>query len=411
MKLKVLILLMALCMLGTTVLTACSGENNGKEVDTSETLAPPYDYLGKDILSDVTITSSAYTSMQLTLPSEYIITDQDVEDSITYYRFQYRLADTGEKMTDQPMKMGDDAYIYYRGELDGVPFDGGSNWDDKTPYALSLGSGSFIPGFEEALYGVIPAEATKDEPAEVHVTFPKNYDAADLAGKAVIFYVAVEYAVQYTLPTYNREFVEKTVRYTGKQATYESDEAYLAEFETYIRNTLEENIAESRQEAMVTVMWEHLLANATCRNHPQKELDAYYETYVEDIVYAYSMYANYYGSSFTAMYPTQEDFARSYVGVGKDGDWRAELEKQSRTSVEKNMIAHAIAEVEGIETVTEQEFLEEVERWVSEYDGKMTAEEVIHYFGEAGLREMAFLKKMESWLMARATFGIESDEA
>ena len=79
-----------------------------------------------------------------------------------------------------------DSLRYKYRTKDGTAFEGGSNWDDKVPLELGIGSGSFIPGFEDGLIGVIPSNTSKENPFELHVTFPEGYKSADLAGKAVV---------------------------------------------------------------------------------------------------------------------------------------------------------------------------------------------------------------------------------
>ena len=369
-----------------------------------ETLAPRYDYFGADVKADVTLDSSAYTDMTLTLPAGLQITRENVESYIAQILFQYRTADNGTaRVTDQPMKLGDDAYIYYKGVMDGEEFEGGSNWDDASPYTLGLGSGSFIPGFEEGLVGVIPAEATKEHPAEVHVTFPENY-AEHLAGKEAVFYVAVEYAVQHTLPEYNRDTVENTLKFEGTKDFYASEAAYLAEFEEYVKQYLEKDIAEDLEYAKINALWNYLTEKAVCVNLPQLELDYYFAGYLEEIEYYYDYYKSYGGTSFTEEYPDLDAFAKSYMGVGKDGDWRAELTRLSTDMVKKDMITHAIAELEGLETVSDEEFDAEVAYWVEYYQGYMTKDEILTNMGETVIREGALAAKVQDWLFERITF-------
>ena len=380
------------------------------EVPTEEvTHAPRYDYFDADVKADVTIDPSVYTDMKLTLPAELQVTEQDIADYIDYILFQYRAADNGSvQMTDKPMKTGDDAFIYYKGVIDGEEFEGGSNWDATTPHQLGLGSGSFIPGFEEGLVGVIPANATKDNPVEVHVTFPENY-TAELAGKDAIFYVAVEYAVQYTVPAYTRDTVENTLKFEGTKDFYASDTAYLSEFEDYVRTYLESGKAEDLEYAKTSAIWEYLTSTATCVNLPQLELDYYYNAYLEEVEYYYEYYSNYGGASFQEQYPTLEDFAKSYVGVEADGDWQAELRALSEDMVKRDMIIHAIAELEGMEVLTDEEYEAEIQYWVDYYQGYMTKEEVLQNFGEVAIREGALSAKMETWLLEHATFTFETE--
>ncbi len=384
----------------------------GTQEETEPVTAPPrYDYMEADVSKDVTIQKSDYENITLTLPVDLQVTDEDVLAYIEYIRFDYRTAANGDtEMTDKPMKLGDDAYIYYKGVLDGEEFEGGSNWDDASPYALGLGSGSFIPGFEEGLVGVIPANATKENPAEVHVTFPENY-SADLAGKDVVFYVAVEYAVQYDLPAYNREFVEKTLQYEAEKDFYASDRAYLSEFEGFIRAYLEEEMAADVENAKLDALWNHLTETAVCQNLPQLELDFYYNSMVDEVEYYYEYYKSYGGEEFTKQYPDIDAFADDFVGVEEGKTWKDTLTARCEMLVKKDMVTHAIAEAEGIESVTDEEYKEELAYWVSYYQGYMTEAEIVQSMGEIYLRESAFAVKMQEWLLGQVTFTFASAEA
>ena len=392
----------------TTVDTTESGTELPAET-AAETAAPRYDYFSADVKADVTVDRAQYTGMELTLPAYLQITQADVTDYIEHILFQYRTADNGsEPMTDQPMKFGDTAYVFYKGVMDGEEFEGGSNWNHASPYALGLGSGSFIPGFEEALIGVVPQNATKESPAEVRVTFPENY-GNELAGKDAVFYVAVEYAVQYTVPAYTRDTVENTLKFEGTKDFYASDAAYLAEFEDYVRTYLENEIAEDVEYEKINALWNHLTRTVACVNLPQLELDYYYGAYLGEIEYYYDYYASYGGSSFTEQYPTFDDFARSYMGLAVDEDWQAELKRLSEDMVKKDMISHAIAELEGLETVTEEEFKAELAYWLDYYQGYMTEEEILSRMGELTLRETAFAEKIQKWLLEQAVFTFAED--
>ena len=187
-----------------------------------------------------------------------------------------------------------------------------------------------------------------------HVTFPEEYGSADLAGKDAIFYVAVEYAVQYTIPAYNRDTVENTLQYEGEKDFYASDAAYLTEFENYVRKYLEEQKAEDLEYEKINALWNHLTEQAACQNLPKLELDYYYGAYLEEIEYYYDYYKTYGGNSFTEQYPDFDAFARSYMGVEADGDWQAELNRLAEDMVKKDMITYAIAELEDMETISDR---------------------------------------------------------
>ncbi|UUY06347.1 trigger factor [Svornostia abyssi] len=100
---------------------------------------------------------------------------------------------------DRPAQMGDFTVIDFLGKKDGVPFDGGEGRD----FPLELGSGRFIPGFEEQLQG-----ASAGEERVVEVTFPEDYQAEHLAGEAVTFEVTVKEVKEKKLPELDDEFAE-----------------------------------------------------------------------------------------------------------------------------------------------------------------------------------------------------------
>jgi len=120
------------------------------------------------------------------------VSDAEVEDALQKLAGQqtaYDAADAGTAAAN-----GDAVVIDFLGKLDGTPFDGGAGND----YQLVLGSGQFIPGFEEQLTGVKAGDKT-----EVNVTFPAEYPAENLAGKAVVFDVTVKEVRKPNVPAIN----------------------------------------------------------------------------------------------------------------------------------------------------------------------------------------------------------------
>ena len=126
------------------------------------------------------------------------VTDEDVEAELK--RVQERYADWVIREDDEAAQLGDQVVIDFVGTKDGVEFEGGSGEN----YPLELGSGSFIPGFEEQLVGV-----KKGEVKDVEVTFPENYQAADLAGQPAVFKCTVHDVKYKDLPELNDELIKK----------------------------------------------------------------------------------------------------------------------------------------------------------------------------------------------------------
>ena len=415
MKRKALLFALALSLLAAS-LTACADGENPAETGTGTSAAtaaeteavtaiPRYDYMDADVAGDVTIAREDYAGITLTVSDSLQITDEDVQSYIqSSILFGKRTADNGTAMMkDQPMKLGDDAYIYYKGFVDGEAFEGGSNWDDETPYTLGLGSGSFIPGFEEALVGLVPNTTSKTKPAEITVTFPEEY-TAELAGKEATFQIVVEYAVQYSLPEYNRDFVENTLQYEPKEEFYASDAALLSEFEDYVKDCLTSQNNTNIENAKIDALWNHLTEKAVCKNLPELEVNYYFDAYKSEAEYYFEYYTSSGGEEFKKLYPDLDTFAVAYFGLEADADWEAELTEMAELMVKRDMITHAIAEAEGLETVTQEEFDAQVDYWVSYSYGYMTEEDIIASMGEIALTEAAFTEKMDAWLLEQVTF-------
>ncbi len=124
------------------------------------------------------------------------VTEEEIDNEI----FGVRNRNSREiDIEDRAAENGDTATIDFEGFADGVPFEGGKGTD----YALELGSGSFIPGFEEQIVG----HKTGDS-FDVNVTFPKEYHAEDLAGKEAVFKVTIKKLQKIELPELDDDFVK-----------------------------------------------------------------------------------------------------------------------------------------------------------------------------------------------------------
>ena len=144
------------------------------------------------------------------------VSDEEVEAELSAE--QEKNASYNE-ITDRPAADGDKVNLNFEGFVDGVAFEGGKGED----YPLTIGSGSFIPGFEEQLIG---AEIGKE--IEVNVTFPENYQSAELAGKPAVFKCTVLKITEKVLPELNDEFADDV-----------SEFSTLEEYKADIRKNLE----------------------------------------------------------------------------------------------------------------------------------------------------------------------------
>ncbi len=394
---------------GSTETGTGDGTGSGASASTEAVTAiPRYDYMNAEVAPDVDIEPSDYTDLSLTIPNSLRVTEQDVENYILNIRYQYRIAENGTTaVTDKALKLGDDAYIYYKGLLNGEEFEGGSNWDDEEPYQLGLGSCKFIDGFEASLVGIVPNTTSKDNPAEIHVTFPEGY-SEELGGKEVTFLIVVTKSVQYKLPDYTKAFVLEDLEYETTKEFYASDKAILTEFEGFVQTQLEDSMATDIENAKVDALWNHLIEAVTCQNLPQLEVDYYVSAYKSEVEYYYSYYSAYSGDTFLAAYPDIDSFAVAYFYLDADADWEAEVRHMAEQMVCKDMITHAIGELEGIESVTDEEIDEQIDYWVTYYSGYMTESDVVQSMGEVFLTESAFAAKMKAWLLERVSFTYEN---
>lgn len=130
------------------------------------------------------------------------VEDSEVEEIITRMRENF----TEKTEVKRAAKEGDEAVIDFTGKKDDVPFDGGAAKD----FALKLGSGQFIPGFEE---GVVGHKA--GETFDLKLTFPKDYHAKELAGADVVFTVTLHKVNELSLPEVNDEFAAKCGPFTS----------------------------------------------------------------------------------------------------------------------------------------------------------------------------------------------------
>lgn len=166
------------------------------------------------------------------------VTDEDVENELK--QLQERHAELAVK-EEGTIENGDTAVIDFDGYVDGEAFEGGA----ADNYSLEIGSGSFIPGFEEQLVG-LAAGAEKD----VEVNFPEDYHAENLAGKPAVFKVKVHEIKTKVLPELDDEFAKdvsedvETLEELKAQTRTRLEEAKKTEAENHLRDTLVEKAAE-----------------------------------------------------------------------------------------------------------------------------------------------------------------------
>jgi trigger factor len=263
MNFKKLLAILLAAIMCATVFTACTPSNNQENGSESESTSddsqkdPPtedkkpverFDYFNNDVSQFISINVSDYKGTTVTIDKMFEATDEGVMAYIDMLCNEYKVL-SSEKITDRPVKKGDVVMLYYEGYKDGVAFQGGSNMNDTKPYQLEIGSGAFIPGFEDALIGIVPSETGRDNLVDLNLTFPKDYHSAELAGKDVVFKVYIEYISEYVPAEYNEDFITKTLKYETK------DSDIKASFEKYIKDEILPSI---RKTEILNSIWDTL---------------------------------------------------------------------------------------------------------------------------------------------------------
>lgn len=392
--LKRIILIVSVSALLISMLAGCQSDENesGSESDTeSETIERDFDYLSANISDYITLSPSEYKNNTVTLSTKYIITDEDVDEYINAQLFENKTKTNADvQVTDQPIKLGDSAFIYYTGYLNGEKFEGGSNADSEKPHELSIGSGLFIPGFEEGLVGVVPNQTSKDSPFDLHVTFPESYHSADLAGKEVVFKVWIEYIVQYTIPEFNDDFIKETLKFDGSAEEYREK----------TKNDLQsEATAEAESEALSAIL-NKLIDAADFHEYPEQSVNYWYNAYVDQYEY-YMQYYSMYGYKFDSL----DDFVKIYLGLKDGEDWKEITRGYAKEIVENSLVYYAIADEQNF-SASDEEFGAEAKRLAEYYSSSSktyTVDEIIETVGESTIKQNIIFEKVDKHLMDNCT--------
>ena len=246
---------------------------------------------------------------------------------------------------DRPVKDGDMTVIDFEGFVDGVAFEGGKGED----YPLTIGSGAFIPGFEEQLVG---AEIGKE--VEVNVTFPENYQAEELKGKAALFKCTVKEIKEKELPELDDEFASEA-----------SEIETLAEYTEDIKKNLSERKAQEAKRAKEDAVIDAII-NDSDIEIPDPMLETEQRHMADD-----------FGQRIQMQGINLEQY---FQITGSSYDTLVEqIKPQAEKRIKSRLVLEAVAAKEGIE-VSEEEYVKETERMAEIY--QMEAEKVREMLGE-----------------------------
>lgn len=235
-------------------------------------------------------------------------------------------------VTDRPAEMGDTAVIDFEGFCDGVAFEGGKGTD----YALKLGSGSFIPGFEEQVVG-----KSVDEEFDVNVTFPEEYHAAELAGKPAVFKVKIHAITKVELPELDDEFAKDI-------SEFDTFDEYKADLKAKLEKRNEATATAAMEDKLVEALIEKLEADI-----PEPMFVAETENFVRD----YDTRLRSQGLDLNTYF--------KYTGMTLDA-LREQMRPQAERQVKARLALEKIAVLENVE-VSEEDINAEYEKIATAY--------------------------------------------
>ena len=352
----------------TTVVEEESSDSAQTEIDR---VSDREDYVGfQDLDIDKYVTLGDYKKMKVTATRPKVS-----EDGIEDYINSRLLVGT---ITNRPIKKGDVADIDYVGKKDGVAFEGGT----ASGYKLSIGSGGFIPGFEDGLVGVNVGETV-----DLNLTFPENYRNTAMAGQEVVFTVTVnsiEGSAEYATVT-PEEMAEMGLPYKTKEEVWEAGKRAMEENaeETYTANARSAVVRKVVEESTVQSIPEYLI----------EEEAQNYNRYIESL--AKSMYDM-----------DLETFVTSAYGVTME-QYNSQMNEMFTETIKQYLVMEAVARAEKME-ITEEMIAEKADEEATEY-GYASGEELIADVGFATYRMSIVQNMVIERLMEVAT--VEEEEA
>ena len=293
------------------------------------------------------VTLGAYKGVEVP-KSDLEVTEEEIQAEVDKERESNSRTITVE---DRPVADKDIATIDYEGFVDGEPFEGGKGTD----YPLTIGSGTFIPGFEEQLIG-----AKIGEEVEVHVTFPEDYRAENLKGKEAMFRCTVKELKVKELPEEDDEFAKDV-------SEFDTMEEYRAD----IRKSLTEKKERAAKAAKEDAVIEKIIEGA------QMEIpDAMVNTQVRQLMDEFAQRISSQGLSM-------EQYVQ-FTGATPQA-LLDQMKPQAMQRIQSRLVLEAVAAAENLEA-SEEELKEEIQKMADLY--KMEVEKVEELLDDTARKQM-----------------------
>lgn len=280
--------------------------------------------------------------------AEIEVTDEDVEAELK--KEQEKNSRT-INVEDRAAQLKDVVTIDFEGSVDGVPFDGGQ----ATEYPLTLGSNTFIPGFEDQLVG-----AKVGDDVDVKVTFPEEYQAKELAGKEAIFKCAVKKIEAKELPELDDDFAKDVSEFDT-----------LAEYKENVKKNLTEKKENDAKRAKEDAAVDKVIENA------QMDIpEAMLQTQCRQMLDDFSRRMQSQGLSMDQYF--------QFTGMTAE-KMMEDMKPQALKRIQTRLVLEKVVEVENIQP-TEEEFNEEISKMAEAY--KMEADKLKELLGEREIEQM-----------------------
>ena len=279
---------------------------------------------------------------------EVEITDAEVDAEIDAERERNARSIS---VTDRAVKDGDQTVIDFEGFKDGVAFEGGKGEN----YPLTIGSGAFIPGFEEQLIG-----KNIGEEVEVNVTFPEQYQAEELAGQPAVFKVTVKEIKEKQLPELDDEFA-----------------AEVSEFDTLAeyKEDVKKNLTEKREKDVKNAK-EDAVIDAIIEDAKMDIPEAMVETTQRQMIQEFAQNIQMQGLSMEQYF--------QFTGLTVE-TMMEQVKPQAEKRIKSRLVLEAVVKAENI-VATEEDFDNEIAKMAEMY--KMEADKVKESIGEEGKKQL-----------------------
>ena len=318
-------------------------------------------------------TAEVATKPEVTLGEYKGLEVDKISTRVTQKEVDAKVQEEAEKnartitVEDRPVQDGDEVILDFEGFVDGVAFEGGKGEN----YPLTIGSGSFIPGFEEQLVG---AEAEKE--VEVNVTFPEDYHAEDLKGKAAVFKCTIHEIKAKELPEIDDEFAAEV-------SEFDTLEEYKADIKAKIKEQ-KASEGKTKQEDQVV---EQAVKNAEYEI-PKAMIETQALQMVED-----------FGQRIQSQGLTMEQYFQ-FTGMTAD-KMLEEMRPQAIKRIETRLVLEAIAKAENIE-ISDEKLDEELAKMAEAY--KMEVDKLKEFMSDNEKKHM----KEDMAVQEAVTFLVEN---